>query len=58
MKQTIILTVVATVAVIALFAGTFYAGIKWQQGYDKGVEAKAHAIATQQAVVSRVEESK
>lgn len=57
MKKTVILTVVATVAVIALFAGTFYAGIKYQQRYDKGVEAKAHAIAKQQASV-KVEASK
>lgn len=58
MKKTIILTVLATVAVIALFAGTFVAGINYQKNYEKTISDKAQAIAKQQAVVSRVEESK
>lgn len=42
-------TVVIFVLVTAIIA--FIAGMKYQQKYEKAVEAKAHAIASQQASV-------
>lgn len=55
MKKTIILTAVATVAIIALFVTTFALGVKWANSQHVSVQQKAEQIAKQQAVVSRVE---
>lgn len=53
MKKTVILTILATVAVIALFVTTFALGVKWANSQQANVEAKAAQIAKQQAVVSK-----
>lgn len=55
MKKTVILTIVATVAVISLFVTTFALGVKWANSQHVSVQKKAEQIAKQQAVVSRVE---
>lgn len=57
MKKTIILTAAATVAVIALFVGTFTLGVKWANSQHVSVQQKAEQIAKQQASV-KVEVSK
>lgn len=43
-KKAIVLTVLATLAVLALFVATFVAGIKWHERYTNGVENKAKTL--------------
>lgn len=47
MKKVIILTVVSTLAVLGILAGTFYAGTQYQQSQHVAITKEAESLVSQ-----------
>jgi len=53
MKKVIILTVVSTLAVLAVLAGTFFAGTQYQQHQHEAITKEAESLVSQLKPESR-----